>query len=151
ARASDGNHAFARDPSDLIYIFNREFNDVLASCAQTVSIDIELKPGIRAVKALSRDGAVAGSTAKFSLNQVYAATEHYVLLEVEVDKDQAVAGELELGTVRVAYTQAPDGGPQTLAVAVRGRFTSSDEEVAAGADVKVAEAVVEQMVNQRSR
>src|SRR5262249_17945049 len=42
ARASDGNHAFARDPSDLITIFNKEFNDVLASCAQTVSIDIDL-------------------------------------------------------------------------------------------------------------
>ncbi len=151
ARSSDGNHAFARDPSDLIHIFNREFDDVLASCAQTVSIDIELKPGIRPVKALSRDGAIAGSTARFSLNQVYAATEHYVLLEVEVDKDRAVAGELELGTVKVAYTQAADGGRQTLAATVRGRFTSSDAEVAAGADAKVAEAVVEQVVNQRSR
>jgi Ca-activated chloride channel family protein len=47
ALASDGNHAFARDPSDLITIFNREFNDVLAACAQTVSIDIDLKPGVR--------------------------------------------------------------------------------------------------------
>jgi Ca-activated chloride channel homolog len=151
ARASDGNHAFAREPSDLIHIFNREFNDVLAACAQTVSIDIELKPGIRPVKTLSRDGAIAGSTASFSLNQVYAATEHYVLLEVEVDKDQAVAGERDLGTVKVAYTQAPGGGRQTLAAAVRGRFTSSDAEVATGADAKVAEAVVEQVVNERSR
>lgn len=151
ARASDGNHAFARDPSDLVQIFNREFNDVLAACAQTVSIEIELKPGVRAVKALSRDGAIAGSSAQFSLNQVYAATEHYVLLEVEVDKDQAVAGERELGTVTVSYTQAPDGGRQTLAAAVRGRFTGSDAEVAAGADPKVAEAVVEQVVNERSR
>ncbi len=81
ARASDGNHAFARDPSDLINIFNREFNDVLASCAQTVSIDIELKTGVRAVRALSRDGTIAGAKAQFRMNQVYAGTEHYVLLE----------------------------------------------------------------------
>jgi Ca-activated chloride channel family protein len=151
ARASDGNHAFARDPSDLIHIFNREFNDVLAACAQTVSIDIELKPGIRPVKALSRDGAITGSSVRFNLNQVYAATEHYVLLEVEVDKDQAVAGERELGTVKVAYTPASGGVRQTLAAAVRARFTGSDAEVAAGADAKVAEAVVEQVVNERSR
>jgi Ca-activated chloride channel homolog len=150
ARGSDGNHAFARDPSDLIHIFNREFNDVLAVCARTVSIDIELKPGVRAVKALSRDGSIAGSTASFNLNQVYAATEHYVLLEVEVEKDHAVAGERELGSVTVAYTQAA-GGRQTLATVVRGRFTGSDAEVAAGADAKVAEAVVEQMVIERSR
>ena len=60
ARAGDGNHAFAREPTDLIQIFNKEFDDVLSSCAQTVSIDIELKPGVRAVRALSRDGAIDG-------------------------------------------------------------------------------------------
>ena len=31
ARASDGNHAFASAPNDLIQIFNKEFDDVLAS------------------------------------------------------------------------------------------------------------------------
>jgi Ca-activated chloride channel family protein len=151
ARASDGNHAFARDPSDLIQIFNREFNDVLASCAQTVAIEIDLRPGVRAVRALSRDGSIEGSKAQFRLNQVYAATEHYVLLEVELDKAVAVAGEQELGTVKVAYTQPPSGGAKTLSTAVRGRFTSSEAEIAAGADDKVAAAVVEQAVNERSR
>ena len=91
ARASDGNHAFAREPTDLIQIFNKEFDDVLGSCAQTVSVDIELKPGVRAVRALSRDGAIDGQQAQFTLNQVYAATEHYVLLEVELDKALATA------------------------------------------------------------
>src|SRR5262245_31146226 len=151
ARSSDGNHAFARDPSDLITIFNREFSDVLASCAQTVAINIELKPGVRAVKALSRDGSIDGAKAEFRLNQVYAATEHYVLLEVEVDQALAVAGEQELGTVKVAYTQGEKGGRQTLAAPVRGRFTASEAEVKAGADSKVVEAVVEQVVLERSR
>jgi Ca-activated chloride channel homolog len=155
ARAADGNHAFARDPSDLITIFNREFNDVLASCAQTVAIDIELKPGVRAVRALSRDATIEGSKAQFRLNQIYAATEHYVLLEVEVDRDLAAAGEQELGSVKVAYTQAPSGGAQalskTLSAAIRGRFTSSEAEIKAGADDKVAEAVVEQVVLARSQ
>ncbi len=85
ARASDGNHAFASAPNDLIQIFNKEFDDVLASCAQTVSIDVDLKPGVRVVRALSRDGKVEGAHAQFQLNQVYAATEHYVLLELEFD------------------------------------------------------------------
>jgi len=151
ARSSDGNHAFAREPSDLISIFNREFNDVLASCAQTVSIDIELKPGVRAVRALSRDGTVDGGKAQFRMSQIYAATEHYVLLEVELDQKLAVAGEQELGTVKVAYTQAPGGAQQALTAAIRGRFTASEAEVKAGADTKVAEAVVEQVVLERSR
>jgi Ca-activated chloride channel family protein len=151
ALASDGNHAFARNPSDLIHIFDREFNDVLASCAQTVSIDIELKPGVRAVKALSRDAAIDGDKARFRLNQVYAATEHYVLLEVAVDKELAVAGEQDLGFVKVAYTEAKSGEQQTLNTAIRARFTASEAEAKASADAKVGEAVVEQVARWRAR
>jgi Ca-activated chloride channel family protein len=151
ARASDGNHFFAREPADLVQIFNRELNDVLASCAQSVAIDIELKPGVRAVKALSRDGKIDGAKAQFRLSQVYAATEHYVLLEVEIDPAVAAAGERELGTVKVAYTQGDKGGPQALAKAVLARFTASEAEIAAGADAKVTEAVMEQVVLERAR
>ena len=151
ARASDGNHAFAREPTDLIQIFNKEFDDVLSSCAQTVSIDIELKPGVRAVRALSRDGAIDGQQAKFTLNQVYAATEHYVLLEVELDKALATDGEQELGLVKVAYTLPGSGARQALDASIRGRFSNSEEEVKAGTDAKVTEAVVEQVTRERTR
>jgi Ca-activated chloride channel family protein len=151
ARASDGNHAFARDPSDLIQIFNREFNDVLAACAQTVSIDIELREGVKAVKALSRDANIDGGKAQFRLNQVYAATEHYVLLEVELDKGLAVAGEHDLGTVKVAYTEAGSGGQRKLDAVIRARFTQSEAEAKASADAKVGEAVVEQAARWRAR
>jgi Ca-activated chloride channel family protein len=151
ARASDGNHFFAREPADLVQIFNRELNDVLASCAQSVAIDIELKPGVRAVKALSRDAKIDGSKAQFRLGQVYAATEHYVLLEVEIDPAVAAAGERELGTVKVAYTQGDKGEPQTLTKAVLARFTASEAEIAAGVDAKVTAAVMEQAVLERAR
>jgi Ca-activated chloride channel family protein len=151
ALASDGNHAFARDPSDLIQIFNREFNDVLAACAQTVSIDIELRPGVKAVKALSRDATIEGGRAQFRLNQVYAATEHYVLLEVELDKGLAVAGEQDLGIVKVAYTEAQSGAQVRLDAGVRARFTASEAEASASADPKVGEAVVEQAARWRAR
>ena len=151
ARASDGNHAFAREPTDLIQIFNKEFDDVLSSCAQTVSIDIELKAGVRAVRALSRDGAIDGQQARFTLNQVYAATEHYVLLEVELDKALATDGERELGLVKVAYTLPGSGARQALDASIRGRFSNSEEEVKAGTDAKVTEAVVEQVTRERTR
>ena len=151
ARASDGNHAFAREPTDLVQIFNKEFDDVLGSCAQTVSIDIELKAGIKPVRALSRDGTIEGQRASFTLNQVYAATEHYVLLEVELDKSQAGATEQELGLVKVAYTAPDTGARQALEATVRGRFSDSEAEVKAGYDSKVAEAVVEQVTRERAR
>ena len=150
ARASDGNHAFAREPSDLVQIFNREFNDVLGSCAQTVSVDVELKPGVRTVRALSRDGTIEPQRARFSLGQVYAATEHYVLLEIEVDKTQAATGEQELGAVKVSYVAPATGAVATLHATIAARFSDSDLEVKAARDAKVAEAVVEQVTRERT-
>ena len=153
ARASDGNHTFVGETTDLIQVFNKEFDDVLASCAQTVSIDVELKPGVRVVRALSRDGKIEGQTAQFQLNQVYAATEHYVLMEVEVDQSAAggdAGRDVDLGRVRVTYTAPQDGSLQTVETPVRARFSESTVEVAAGRDNTVLEAVVEQSVRART-
>jgi len=151
ARASDGNHAFASDAADLIPIFNREFNDVLSSCAQMVSIDVEMKPGIRVVRALSRDGKVDGQHATFRMNQVYQATEHYVLLEVEVDKTIAETdGNAELGRVRVSYTAPQDGAQRSLDSPIKGAFSASDETTKASRDMRVLEAVVEQTTRERT-
>jgi len=75
AKAGDGNHAFAAVPDDLIKIFNKEFDEALASCAQTVSIDVDLQPGVRAVRAVSRDGKIEPAHAAFQMNQIYQDTE----------------------------------------------------------------------------
>ena len=153
ARASDGNHAFAGGAADLIPIFNREFNDVLASCAQMVSIDVDLKPGVRVVRALSRDGKVEGQHATFRMNQVYQATEHYVLLEVEVDRIVADVDkdvDAELGQVRVAYTAPQDGAQRTLASTIKGTFSASADAAKASRDLRVLEAVVEQTTRERT-
>jgi Ca-activated chloride channel family protein len=155
ARASDGNHAFARDPSDLITIFNKEFSDVLSSCAQTVSVDVEFKAGVHPVRALSRDGVIDGQHAQFTLNQVYAATEHYILLEVAVDKSvaepAATPDEQDFGLVKVAYTVPESGAKQALDAPIRGRFSKADEEVKAARDLKVTEAVIEQTTRERTQ
>jgi Ca-activated chloride channel family protein len=150
ARAGDGNHAFAAAPDDLIKIFNKEFDDVLASCAQTVSIDVDLQPGARLVRAISRDGDVALQHAKFQMNQIYQETEHYILLEIEVD-GKAAASERDFGRVNVAYTVPDTGAKQTLAAPIRGRFSKSADEVKAKADQKVMESVVEQTTRERAQ
>ncbi|MBI3435894.1 MAG: VWA domain-containing protein [Proteobacteria bacterium] len=149
ARASDGNHAFASAPADLIPIFNREFDDVLASCAQMVSIDVDLAPGLRAVRALSREGTITAQHAQFTLGQVYQATEHYVLLEVEADPQ--VAGDTrDFGRVSVTYTQPQDGSQHRLDAGISGRFTAIAAEAGASRDNRVMEAVVEQVARART-
>lgn len=150
ARAGDGNHAFARDPNDLVQIFNKEFDDVLASCAQTVSVDIDLKPGLRVVRALSREGVIEGNRAKFQFNQVYAATEHYVLMEIEADA-ALPAGEQDLGVVKVAYTVPSTGKQESIDTKVTARLGGTDEEIRSKADSKVGESVVEQITRGRAQ
>ena len=151
ARSSDGNHAFAREPSDLITIFNKEFDDVLGSCAQTVSIDHDLVPGVRVVRSLSREGSIDGQRATFRLNQLYAATEHYLLLELELDQAVTAVGERELGIVKVGYALSHTPSRQTIDTAIRAGFSASDEQVRAGRDAKVEEAVLEQVTRQPTR
>jgi Ca-activated chloride channel homolog len=150
ARASDGNHAFASAPDDLIKIFNKEFDDVLASCAQTVSIDVDLQPGARMVRAISREGEIAAAHAKFQLNQIYQETEHYVLLEVELE-GKAAAADQDLGLVRVAYSVPSTGAKQSLDTKIRGRFSASKDEVKASVDQRVMESVVEQTTRERAQ
>jgi Ca-activated chloride channel family protein len=152
ARASDGNHAFAPEASDLGAIFNREFDDVMSSCAQTVAIDIDLERGARAVRALSREGTVEGRRASFRLNQVYAAAEHYVLLELELDPElTAAVGERALGVVTVSYSLPDQPSRQTLTTPIRVGFSTSQEAVDRGRDRKVEEAVLEQIARQRAQ
>ena len=150
ARASDGNHTFAGEATDLVQVFNREFDDVLGSCAQTVSIDVELRPGVRALRALSRDASINGQQAQLRLNQVYQATEHYVLLEVELDREIATTGEQDLGRVRVAYTSPQDGSAQALDTGIAARFSMADAEVTTSRDNLVLGSVLEQTTRERS-
>jgi Ca-activated chloride channel homolog len=151
AKAGDGNHSFAAVPDDLIKIFNKEFDDVLGSCAQTVSIDIDLQPGVRAVRAISRDGKIDGNHAKFQMNQIYQSTEHYVLIEVEFDGKPASAVERVIGRVRVAFTVPQTGAKQSIDTAIRGRFSASADEVTASLDQRVQESVVEQSTRERAQ
>jgi Ca-activated chloride channel family protein len=150
AKAGDGNHAFASAPDDLIQIFNKEFDDVLASCAQTVSIDVDLQPGARVVRAISREGEITPAHAKFQMNQIYQETEHYVLLEVELE-GKAAAADQDLGRVRVAYSVPGTGAKQTLDTRIRGRFSASKDEAKASVDQTVMQSVVEQTTRERAQ
>jgi len=154
ARASDGNHAFANAADDLIQIFNREFDDVLAACAQTVSIDVEAGPGVKLTRALSREGSLQSDRASFKMNQVYAATEHYVLMELEVEGATAADErdhQHDLGRVQVSYTVPETGARETIDAPIRGRFSASAEDVKAARDQTVTVAVVEQTARARAQ
>src|SRR5262249_33666785 len=102
------------------------------------------------VRALSRDGDVANAHARFKLNQVYAATEHYVLMEVEF-ANAAPHDEQEIGTVHVSYTAPETGAQQTIDTPIRARFSAAADEVGANVDKAVMESVLEQTTRERAK
>jgi Ca-activated chloride channel family protein len=106
---------------------------------------------VQAVRALSREGTIEGAHASFQLNQVYAATEHYVLMEVAFDPAAgAAAEEQEVGVVRIAYTAPESGERQTLEAPIRARFGASEADVAANTDKTVIVSVIEQSARERA-
>jgi len=103
ARASDGNHAFARTASDLARIFGHEFGDVLSVVARGVEIHIRCAPGVRPIRVLGRKAEINGNEIIMSLNQIYADQEKFLLVEVEVPGDRA-GSRREVASVNARYT-----------------------------------------------
>jgi Ca-activated chloride channel family protein len=81
---SDGNHAFVQEPGDLVRIFDAEFRDAASIVASEVDITITCRPGVRPVRIINRDGDIVGQQIRLRLNQILAAQEKYVLVELEL-------------------------------------------------------------------
>jgi Ca-activated chloride channel family protein len=61
AQASDGNHAFVREPADLTRIFDLEFKDAFEVVAKDVELVITCSRGIRPIRVLNREGEIDGN------------------------------------------------------------------------------------------
>lgn len=149
ARRSDGNHAFVEDARQLAGIFEAEFNDVLSVVGQRVVVTIECPEGVRPVKVLGRDAAIAGNAAVVRMNQIYAGQEKFVLLEVELPasaaKDQVVAH------VSVVYEDMLEDTARTSSLTGRVDVSDDPEVVAQSENREVAIDVTRAVANERNR
>ena len=84
AMASDGNHFFVEDESDLEAAFATEFGDALSTVAQGVNIHIHCAGGVRPIRIVGREAQISGQDVHASMSQLYRDQTRYVLLEVEV-------------------------------------------------------------------
>lgn len=149
AFASDGNHAFAERPQDLIDIFNKEFGDVLSVAAQDVEIELDFPEGCRPLRALGRDARIEGSRVSLKLNQLYGAQQKYLLIEADVAAAFA-REEADLARVRVSYTDLSTRSKVKLDGAAKVRFSRSAEEVKAGVNKDVMAAVAVQEATEQN-
>ncbi len=146
ASRSGGNHIFIEKASDLVNIFNREFDDVLSVVAQEVAIDVQVSSGIRPVRVLNMDAEINGQRVIVKMNQLYSQQEKYVLLEVEVPATKA--GEtLQVAEVKVSYSNMQTKTTDRLSSVVSVNFTDSIAVVEERVNLVVLEACVLQIAN----
>ncbi len=136
AGKSDGNHAFVKNATDLVKIFNLEFNDVLSVIAQEIVVKIKCNNGIRPVKILGRDAEINGQNVITVLNQLYSKQEKYVLLEVEIPPNE-VNSIAKIATVELSYANMLTGTNDELNSKVAVRFSASEKLVEESVDREV--------------
>lgn len=149
AAASDGNHAFVERPSDLAEIFDREFGDALAVSARDITIIIECKSGFTPKRILGRDGSIEGDKVTLKLNQLQAANERYVVIEME-GADTHGEGAADVADVRVTYTDLDSGKAAEAEAKPTVRFSSNAKEIDDSLNKTVMSQVTQQIATEQS-
>jgi len=150
ARQSDGYHAFAENAGDLARIFDKEFGNVLSVCAQEVTIRIRFADGVRPVRALGRDANITGQNVVATLNQLYAAQEKYLLLEVEVPATRDGRSR-DIASINVSYANIVTRETDRLTSTVSVRFSDSAASVDKNENRAVMAAAVEQIATEQNK
>jgi Ca-activated chloride channel family protein len=154
ALASDGNHAFARTPDDLVRIFDSEFGDVLSVVAQDVIIHIDFLPGFQPRRVFGRQAKISGSRISLKLNQLYASQEKYVIVELErqsiASRSAHTVGSAPIAAISVDYMGMEKSTRVRIERSVSARYTRSPEVAKESINKHVMAQVVTQIATLRS-
>lgn len=144
ARATDGNHVFVEKSSQLVEVFNREFNEAMSVVAQEVVVKIQCRDGVRPVRMLNSDAEITGNEVLAKLHQLYSRQEKYLMLEIELPA-KPDGTSMQVADVAVSYTNMETKTEDRLSSLVGVRFTESAEEVASDTNHRVMEECVLQI------
>jgi Ca-activated chloride channel family protein len=140
AQASDGNHAFVREPADLARIFDLEFRDAFAVVAQDVRIRVRCAPGVRPLRVLNRESEIRGQEIDLDLNNVYSSQDRYFLIEVEVPAMSA-GQRIPVAEVSASYLNMATSKTSSLSGSARALASASQKEVLSNRNADVTEKV----------
>jgi Ca-activated chloride channel family protein len=149
ALASDGNHFFVEDASDLEYAFATEFGDALSAVAQGVDLHIRCPEGVRPVRVLGREAQISGRDVHASMNQLFRDQTRYLVLEVEVPSGRPGASR-PVADVEVRYHDLLRGAGATVRDGAAVTFTDSPAIVEARTNGEVMVEVVRQIGTERN-
>lgn len=131
AMKSDGNHMFAENATDINNAFARELGDVLSVVAKDVEIELDCADGIRPIRILGREGEIAGTKVRLSMNQLYSGQRKYVIVEVEISPTETGV-ERSVGSVGISYRNLGTGTTDRLNSSVSVAAKATQEAVDKG-------------------
>ncbi|MEQ8824394.1 MAG: VWA domain-containing protein [Filomicrobium sp.] len=149
ALASDGNHAFAETPDDLIRIFNSEFGDTLSVAATDIEIIIEVEAGFKPKRILGRHAEIDGSRVKVRFNQLTALNERYVIVELDAAAS-APAADIAVAKVEATYLDLQNGNRRTTSANVTASVSAERSKQEASVDKEIMSEITTQIATERS-
>lgn len=149
AAASDGNHAFVEHPTDLAEIFDKEFGDALSVAARDIRIIIECKRGFSPTRVLGREAQISGNTISLTLNQLQAANERYIVVELDTPKSKA-PGQYDVAEISVDYFDLDTSGRDAVSVPVKASVSDDAKQAQRSLNKSVMSKVTMQIATEKN-
>lgn len=149
AQASDGNHAFAETPEDLVKIFNAEFGDTLSIAAKDIEIVIEVRAGFRPVRVLGRDADIDGSRIKIRLNQLTALNARYMVVELDASSSTPT-NDVAVAQIETQYLDLQVGERRKTIAQINATISDDKVKQEASRNKEVLSEITTQIATERS-
>lgn len=149
AQASDGNHAFAETPEDLVKIFNAEFGDTLSIAAKDIEIIIEVRAGFRPVRVLGRDADIDGSRIKVRLNQLTALNARYMVVELDASSSTPT-NDVAVAQIETQYLDLQVGERRKTMAQINATISDDKVKQEASRNKEVLSEITTQIATERS-
>ena len=146
SQASDGNHVYITQASNMVEVFDEEFQTATKVVAQEVSGKLVCEEKVKPIRILNREGKIDGQTVSFDWNQIYSGHERYVLIEVEVPAGED--GETKkIATAHVSYANGETYAADELSASLSVSYSKDKEKIEKAIDKKVMEEYTIQTAN----
>lgn len=146
SQSSDGNHVYITKASNLVEVFDEEFQTATKVVAQEISCRLICEKGVKPLRILNREGKIDGQTVSFDWNQIYAGHERYVLIEVEVPAGED-GEEKKIATARVSYANMQTNATDELSGTLSIKYSSDEKKITESINKKVMEEYALQTAN----
>ena len=149
AGRSDGRHAFINDSDALVTFFREEMGAMQSVVAQQLTITISCDPGVKPLRVLGREASVVDGRVTLTLNQLFAAEQKYIILELQVPATAAGSAR-DLVHAEVTARALPGGEAFTARAGVSARFSDNPAEVEQSIDKKAMADAVAQIATEEN-